>query len=178
MDSVTMKDLQEALGSIVNEIDENNSHTVSYTYDGTSTSPSIYTGGSWKGPGYGGAGAVSTGVHTGDSVTLKWPETTKPACDHVMGDETELEDGQVVGFCVSCGDKIKGRRMVGGYGLARLKDVLVDALGDPAAMADLLDEIDRVELMLHVEEQALRSAYDMIEMARKMVKTIVTPEES
>jgi hypothetical protein len=33
-------------------------------------------------------------------------------------------------------------------------------------------------LMLHVEEQALRSAYDMIEMARKMVKTIVMPEES
>lgn len=103
------------------------------------------------------------------------PPTTK--CDHVMGDETELEDGQVIGFCVSCGDKIKGRRMVGGFGLARLKDALVDALGDGDAMADLLDEIDRVELMLKVEEQSMRSAYDMIEMARKMVKTIVMPDE-
>jgi hypothetical protein len=110
-----------------------------------------------------------TGIVTTTLATIK--------CDHVMGDETELEDGQVSGFCVVCGDKIKGRRMVGGFGLARLKDALVDALGDPYAMADLLGEIDRVELMLKVTESALRSAYDMIEMARKMVKTIVLPEE-
>lgn len=104
-------------------------------------------------------------------------QTAKPVCDHVMGDETETEDGQVVGHCTLCGDKIKGRRMVGGYGLARLKDAIVDALGDREAMAGLLEEIDRVELMLRVEEQALRSAHDMLDMAREMVEKIVLPDE-
>jgi hypothetical protein len=150
------KDADLALSGLIATVDSASSNTIQWdnTYQGTGTSidpvPPYYT--------------TSMGAI--------------PRCEHIMGDETELEDGQVIGFCVACGDKIKGRRMVGGYGLARLKDALVDALGDPNAMANLLDEIDRVELMLHVEEQALRSAYDMIEMARKMVKTIVMPEES
>ena len=97
-------------------------------------------------------------------------------CQHVMGDETEVENGSMAGFCVTCGDKSTGRRIIGGMGLAKLKNAIVDALGDPEAMAGLLEEIDRVELMLKVEEQSLRSAYDMIEMARKMVKTIVLPK--
>lgn len=112
--------------------------------------------------------------------TILWDQTMygaqQPKCEHVMGDETETEDGQVVGFCTLCGDKIRGRRMVGGYGLARLKDAIVDALGDMEAMAGLLEEIDRVELMLRVEEQALKSAHDMVNMAREMVEKIVLPE--
>lgn len=116
---------------------------------------------------------IGSGINTDPFVTTT---ITRTPCEHIMGDETELVDGQVTGFCAVCGDKIRGRRMVGGFGLAKLKDAIVDALGDMDAMAGLLDEIDRVELMLKVEEQSIRSAYDMIEMARKMVKTIVLPE--
>lgn len=126
---------------------------------------------------YYGTGISTPLINTGEVYMGGVYTQTKPACEHVMGDETETEDGQVVGFCALCGDKIKGRRMVGGYGLARLKDAIVDALGDREAMAGLLDEIDRVELMLKVEEQALRSAHDMLNMAREMVEKIVLPDE-
>lgn len=125
-----------------------------------------------------GTGVSTPLINTGSVYSWDTTIAAKPACEHVMGDETETEDGQVVGFCTLCGDKIKGRRMVGGYGLARLKDAIVDALGDREAMACLLDEIDRVELMLRVEEQALRSAHDMLNMAREMVEKIVLPESN
>lgn len=129
--------------------------------------------------GFVGGTGITSGSLIGTSDVYSWDTTlaVKSQCDHVMGDETETEDGQVVGFCTVCGDKIKGRRMVGGYGLARLKDAIVDALGDREAMAGLLDEIDRVELMLKVEEQALKSAHDMLNMAREMVEKIVLPED-
>jgi hypothetical protein len=140
------------LNSVVHELSTTVAQFTSY---GTSSTPLINTGG---------------GVYDWNTMI------TKPTCEHVMGDETETEDGQVVGFCTLCGDKIRGRRMVGGYGLARLKDAIVDALGDMDAMAGLLEEIDRVELMLKVEEQALKSAHDMVNMAREMVKKIVLPE--
>lgn len=144
----------------LNGLVQNLSTTVSqFTSYGTSNTPLI--------------GDCGTGTGYSWDTTI----AAKPACEHVMGDETETEDGQVVGFCTLCGDKIKGRRMVGGYGLARLKDAIVDALGDREAMAGLLDEIDRVELMLKVEEQALKSAHDMLNMAREMVEKIVLPED-
>ncbi len=100
-----------------------------------------------------------------------------PKCEHLIADETEMDDGQIVAFCCHCGDKILGRRMVGGLGLAKLKHALVDALGDADAMADLLDEVDRVEHMLRVEELALKSAHEMLDMARTMIRTIVLPEK-
>lgn len=159
------------LADLVTQLDAAVSTTVNYAFvDNTGVGNS----GQWIDPNQ---GLYTTPGIVGRTMDqYSWDTQSKVKCDHVMGDETETEDGQVVGFCTLCGDKIKGRRMVGGYGLARLKDAIVDALGDREAMAGLLDEIDRVELMLKVEEQALRSAHDMLNMAREMVEKIVLPE--
>lgn len=92
---------------------------------------------------------------------------------HEMGDEVELEDGRVAGHCVRCGESIVGRRMVGGLGLARLKTALVDALGDEAALPGLADELDRVEMMLELEEQGLEDARRLIETTKRMILALV-----
>lgn len=95
------------------------------------------------------------------------------SCEHEMGNEVEVEDGRIVGACVRCGDAIMGRRMVGGLGLARLRSALVNALGDSGAMVDLADELERVEMMLEVEEQSLGEARKLIETSRKMIMVIM-----
>jgi hypothetical protein len=93
--------------------------------------------------------------------------------NHELGDEVELADGRVSGHCVRCGVKVIGRRLVGGLGLARLKNALIDALGDGGALPGLADEIQRVEMMVEVEEASLEDARRLIERARRMLETLL-----
>lgn len=125
--------------------------------------------------GFSGGYTISTGsttlpyMPTGSTATKPPP----PPCDHVMGDETELDDGRIAGHCSKCGDKILGRRMVGGLGLAKLKAALVDAIGDEGALAGLADELQRVEKMLELERQSIDAAECLMETARRMIEELL-----
>lgn len=101
------------------------------------------------------------------------PATQVVACAHEMDDETELDDGRVSGHCSKCGDKIIGRRLAGGMGLATLKAALVDAMGDRDAMADLATEMQRVERMIELEVESVESARRMLLLARRMLTEIL-----
>lgn len=125
--------------------------------------------------------AALAGGFNGVTYDTDWmsPTVTRPglSCNHEMGDETELEDGRVAGRCVHCADRITGRRMVGGLGLARLKTALVDALGDVDALPGLADELRRVEMMLELEEQSLEDARRLIETSKRMIAALLGREE-
>lgn len=117
---------------------------------------------------------VGGGVYTTTTdTTMSWSTSPPAPCEHVMDDETELDDGRIAGYCSKCGDKITGRRLVGGMGLAKLKAALVDAIGDEGALAELANELARVDKMMELERQAIAAAECLMDTARCMIEELL-----
>ena len=91
---------------------------------------------------------------------------------HFMVDESLRSDGTIEGRCETCRDLIVGRKIPGGLGTLTLKSVLVEAVGDAGFLPDLADELNRTEILLEIEENAIEDARKLITTAHKMLQAV------
>lgn len=98
----------------------------------------------------------------------------RPKHEHSMGTAVEYADGKISGTCVTCEERISVTKLPTGFGLVRLKALIIDAIGDPDDMVALLAELDRVERILEIEEMTLNEANKLVALARKMIEAAVT----
>lgn len=84
---------------------------------------------------------------------------------HEMHLECELEDGAFAGVCSQCGELIKGRRIAGGFALAKLRLALEQVMcSDKEIVAE---EFLRLAEEVDAEEKALQEARSLLRLAER-----------
>lgn len=86
---------------------------------------------------------------------------------HIVDRWAEYLDGQCVGYCTECDERVQSNRPPGGMPFMRLKALVEELIATPGD-SGLFLEINEVTDLLAAEQRALEEARALLSTARKM----------
>ena len=109
----------------------------------------------------------STPVFTGTSDQTWWNGNVTATCNHEVEKWAEYLDGECVGVCKHCDQRIAATRMPGGLPFMRLKALAELLIATPDDSALYL-EINEISDLVEREQEALDEARALLATAKKM----------